>query len=53
MITRTEGFVIPFLNTSYVNFQVVGAVAYQNRRLAIPQNVPPVLASLMEACWDE
>ncbi|XP_010527361.2 PREDICTED: serine/threonine-protein kinase CTR1-like [Tarenaya hassleriana] len=31
--------------------QVVGAVAFQNRRLAIPQNTSPVLASLMEACW--
>ncbi|KAB1203935.1 Serine/threonine-protein kinase CTR1, partial [Morella rubra] len=31
--------------------QVVGAVAFQNRRLPIPQNVSPVLASLMESCW--
>ncbi|XP_010520736.1 PREDICTED: serine/threonine-protein kinase CTR1-like [Tarenaya hassleriana] len=31
--------------------QVVGAVAFQNRRLTIPQNTSPVLASLMEACW--
>ncbi|KAH9756177.1 protein kinase domain-containing protein [Citrus sinensis] len=31
--------------------QVVGAVAFQNRRLAIPQNTSPVLASLMESCW--
>ncbi|GAB4839460.1 hypothetical protein Ancab_028982 [Ancistrocladus abbreviatus] len=31
--------------------QVVGAVAFQNRRLAIPANTSPVLASLMEACW--
>ncbi|XP_024017114.1 serine/threonine-protein kinase CTR1 [Morus notabilis] len=32
--------------------QVVGAVAFQNRRLAIPSNTsPPVLASLMESCW--
>ncbi|KAK3038307.1 hypothetical protein RJ639_031403 [Escallonia herrerae] len=31
--------------------QVVGAVAFQNRRLAIPQNVSPILASLMESCW--
>ncbi|TQD70096.1 hypothetical protein C1H46_044370 [Malus baccata] len=31
--------------------QVVGAVAFQNRRLAIPANTPPVLASLMESCW--
>ncbi|OVA01844.1 Protein kinase domain [Macleaya cordata] len=33
--------------------QVVGAVAFQNRRLAIPQNTCPLLASLMESCWDE
>ncbi|KAJ8773314.1 hypothetical protein K2173_028491 [Erythroxylum novogranatense] len=31
--------------------QVVGAVAFQNRRLAIPQNTSPALASLMESCW--
>lgn len=31
--------------------QVVGAVAFQNRRLAIPQNTSPELASLMESCW--
>lgn len=31
--------------------QVVGAVAFQNRRLAIPANTPPMLASLMESCW--
>ncbi|CBI19282.3 hypothetical protein VitviT2T_027333 [Vitis vinifera] len=31
--------------------QVVGAVAFQNRRLSIPQNTSPVLASLMESCW--
>ncbi|KAF7850666.1 hypothetical protein BT93_L5136 [Corymbia citriodora subsp. variegata] len=31
--------------------QVVGAVAFQNRRLAIPQNTSPLLASLMESCW--
>ncbi|PIN19720.1 Tyrosine kinase [Handroanthus impetiginosus] len=31
--------------------QVVGAVAFQNRRLVIPQNTSPVLVSLMEACW--
>jgi len=34
-------------------FQVVGAVAFQNRRLSIPQEAPPVLASLMESCWAE
>ncbi|KAJ7958906.1 Protein kinase superfamily protein [Quillaja saponaria] len=31
--------------------QVVGAVAFQNRRLTIPPNVSPVLASLIESCW--
>ncbi|KAG2400007.1 Serine/threonine-protein kinase [Vigna angularis] len=31
--------------------QVVGAVAFQNRRLAIPPNISPALASLMESCW--
>ncbi|XP_028777697.1 serine/threonine-protein kinase CTR1 [Neltuma alba] len=31
--------------------QVVGAVAFQNRKLAIPLNISPVLASLMESCW--
>ncbi|KAJ0024667.1 hypothetical protein Pint_08499 [Pistacia integerrima] len=33
--------------------QVVGAVAFQNRRLAIPPNTSPVLASLMESCWSD
>ncbi|PNX83017.1 serine/threonine-protein kinase CTR1-like protein, partial [Trifolium pratense] len=31
--------------------QVVGAVAFQNRKLAIPPNISPALASLMESCW--
>ncbi|KAM7516906.1 hypothetical protein LguiA_006489 [Lonicera macranthoides] len=31
--------------------QVVGAVAFQNRRLAIPPNTSPILVSLMESCW--
>ncbi|KAF5194324.1 Serine/threonine-protein kinase CTR1 [Thalictrum thalictroides] len=31
--------------------QVVGAVAFQNRRLVVPQNTCPELASLMESCW--
>ncbi|CAA0809112.1 Protein kinase superfamily protein [Striga hermonthica] len=31
--------------------QVVGAVAFQNRRLLIPQNTSPMLVSLMESCW--
>ncbi|RRT80645.1 hypothetical protein B296_00020861 [Ensete ventricosum] len=33
--------------------QVVGAVAFQNRRLTIPQDTCPVLAALMESCWAE
>ncbi|KAL3634043.1 hypothetical protein CASFOL_021097 [Castilleja foliolosa] len=33
--------------------QVVGAVAFQNRRLTIPQNTSPILVSLMESCWDD
>lgn len=33
--------------------QVVGAVAFQNRKLAIPQNTSPILTSLMESCWSE
>ncbi|KAG5147961.1 hypothetical protein JHK82_014842 [Glycine max] len=32
---------------------VVGAVAFQNRRLAISPNISPALASLMESCWEE
>lgn len=31
--------------------QVVGAVAFQNRKLAIPPNTSPKLVSLMESCW--
>ncbi|XP_031392603.1 serine/threonine-protein kinase CTR1 [Punica granatum] len=31
--------------------QVVGAVAFQNRRLVIPQNTSPLLSSIMESCW--
>ncbi|KAI3806683.1 hypothetical protein L1987_22597 [Smallanthus sonchifolius] len=31
--------------------QVVGAVAFQNRKLTIPMNTPPALTSLMESCW--
>lgn len=30
---------------------MVGAVAFQNRRLIIPPSTSPVLVSLMEACW--
>ncbi|KAL0912262.1 hypothetical protein M5K25_018224 [Dendrobium thyrsiflorum] len=31
--------------------QVVGAVAFQNRRLTIPQDMSPALAALVESCW--
>ncbi|KAG9440200.1 hypothetical protein H6P81_020365 [Aristolochia fimbriata] len=31
--------------------QVVGAVAFQNRRLTIPPNTSPALAALVESCW--
>ncbi|XP_019456126.1 PREDICTED: serine/threonine-protein kinase CTR1 [Lupinus angustifolius] len=31
--------------------QVVGAVAFQNRRLEMPPNISPTLATLMESCW--
>ncbi|KAK9067817.1 hypothetical protein SSX86_011928 [Deinandra increscens subsp. villosa] len=31
--------------------QVVGAVAFQNRKLTIPINTAPALTSLMESCW--
>lgn len=31
--------------------QVVGAVAFQNRRLTIPPNTRPALATLMDSCW--
>ncbi|XP_066345923.1 serine/threonine-protein kinase CTR1-like isoform X1 [Miscanthus floridulus] len=33
--------------------QVVGAVAFQNRRLPIPKDTNPELAALVESCWDE
>lgn len=33
--------------------QVVGAVAFQSRRLVIPQNTPPLLTSLIESCWSD
>ncbi|WOH07016.1 hypothetical protein DCAR_0626445 [Daucus carota subsp. sativus] len=33
--------------------QVVGAVAFQNRRLTVPQNTSPILTSLMESCWSD
>eukprot|EP00850_Spirogloea_muscicola_P023719 SM000381S14611 [mRNA] locus=s381:28553:35415:- [translate_table: standard] len=32
--------------------QVVGAVGFQNRRLVIPPDMDPALASTIEACWD-
>ncbi|XP_076949420.1 serine/threonine-protein kinase CTR1-like [Bidens hawaiensis] len=31
--------------------QVVGAVAFQKRKLTIPTNASPALTSLMESCW--
>ncbi|XP_038898927.1 serine/threonine-protein kinase CTR1 isoform X2 [Benincasa hispida] len=31
--------------------QVVGAVAFQNRKLSIPSSTSPLLASLIESCW--
>ncbi|XP_020103139.1 serine/threonine-protein kinase CTR1-like isoform X1 [Ananas comosus] len=31
--------------------QVVGAVAFQNRRLTLPQGASPDLAALVESCW--
>lgn len=34
-------------------FQVVGAVAFQKRKLTIPTNASPALTSLMESCWAE
>lgn len=40
-------------NWDCANFQVVGAVAFQNRKLSIPPNTSPVLVSLMDACWAE
>lgn len=33
--------------------QVVGAVAFQNRRLSIPKDTIPELAALVESCWDD
>ncbi|WVZ87062.1 hypothetical protein U9M48_033757 [Paspalum notatum var. saurae] len=33
--------------------QVVGAVAFQNRRLPIPKDTSPVLTALVESCWDD
>ncbi|XP_022941333.1 serine/threonine-protein kinase CTR1-like [Cucurbita moschata] len=31
--------------------QVVGAVAFQNRKLSIPPNTSPLVSSLIESCW--
>ncbi|KAJ3698506.1 hypothetical protein LUZ61_002211 [Rhynchospora tenuis] len=33
--------------------QVVGAVAFQKRRLTIPPGTNPELAALVESCWDD
>ncbi|AQK59733.1 Protein kinase domain superfamily protein [Zea mays] len=32
--------------------QVVGAVGFQNRRLEIPKDVDPQVASIISSCWD-
>jgi serine/threonine-protein kinase CTR1 len=32
--------------------QVVGAVGFQNRRLPIPEDMNPAIASIIESCWD-
>jgi hypothetical protein len=37
----------------WYHLQVVGAVAFQNRRLPIPKDTSPELAALVESCWDE
>lgn len=31
--------------------QVVGAVGFQNRRLPIPEDMNPAIASIIESCW--
>ncbi|KHN08983.1 Serine/threonine-protein kinase CTR1 [Glycine soja] len=41
-----------FIPSKSVAGTVVGAVAFQNRRLAISPNISPALASLMESCWE-
>lgn len=51
--SSTYIYVKHLIGINNADFQVVGAVAFQNRRLAIPQNTSPVLASLMESCWAE
>jgi sterile alpha motif and leucine zipper-containing kinase AZK len=33
--------------------QVVGAVGFQNRRLDIPKEVDPQVASIISSCWDK
>uniref|UniRef100_A0A0A9CYM2 non-specific serine/threonine protein kinase n=1 Tax=Arundo donax TaxID=35708 RepID=A0A0A9CYM2_ARUDO len=33
--------------------QVVGAVAFQDRRLPLPKDSNPELAALVESCWDD
>jgi hypothetical protein len=38
---------------TFALLQVVGAVAFQNRRLPIPKDTSPELAALVESCWDE
>lgn len=33
--------------------QVVGAVGFQNRRLDIPKDVDPQVATIISSCWDK
>uniref|UniRef100_A0A453K5D7 Serine-threonine/tyrosine-protein kinase catalytic domain-containing protein n=3 Tax=Aegilops tauschii subsp. strangulata TaxID=200361 RepID=A0A453K5D7_AEGTS len=32
--------------------QVFGAVGFQNKRLGIPKEVNPLVASIISSCWD-
>ncbi|XP_041018032.1 serine/threonine-protein kinase CTR1-like [Juglans microcarpa x Juglans regia] len=49
----TRGFCVYYGShlVSWGSKKLLGAVAFQNRRPAIPQNVSPVLASLIEFSW--
>ncbi|GJN01797.1 hypothetical protein PR202_ga19094 [Eleusine coracana subsp. coracana] len=42
-----------FISSKSVAGTVVGAVAFQNRRLPIPKDTNPELAALVESCWDD
>uniref|UniRef100_A0A453K5C7 Serine-threonine/tyrosine-protein kinase catalytic domain-containing protein n=1 Tax=Aegilops tauschii subsp. strangulata TaxID=200361 RepID=A0A453K5C7_AEGTS len=33
--------------------QVFGAVGFQNKRLGIPKEVNPLVASIISSCWDK